>query len=115
MRGTGVNMKNTKFFDKVYDIVSKIPEGQVATYGQIALMAGNPYAARIVGYAMHGAPPDKRLPCHRVVNREGKLAPEHVFGGQEVQRSMLEKEGITFLTNGCIDMDKHLWSFYVSD
>jgi methylated-DNA-protein-cysteine methyltransferase-like protein len=106
-----MNMNNTKFFKKVYDIVSRIPEGQVATYGQIALIAGNPYASRIVGYAMSMVPSDRNLPCHRVVNREGRMAPDNVFGGQELQRSMLEKEGITFMANGCIDMKKHIWRF----
>lgn len=106
-------MPKSTFFEKVYDIVSKIPEGQVATYGQIALMAGNPYASRIVGYAMHGAPPERNLPCHRVVNREGRLSPAAVFGGEGRQKEMLLREGITFKENGYIDMDKHLWKFYV--
>ena len=102
-------MTEPKFFAKVYDIVSRIPEGQVATYGQIAIMAGNPHASRIVGYAMSSAPSERNLPCHRVVNREGSMAPHHAFGGQDIQRFMLEGEGITFKPNGCIDMDKHLW------
>ncbi len=106
-------MNDTKFFERVYNIVSKIPEGQVATYGQIALIVGNPYASRIVGYAMSRAPSE--LPCHRVVNKEGRMAPGNIFGGQEVQRSRLEKEGITFMANGCINMEKHLWRFYVSE
>ncbi len=110
-----MNMNNTNFFKRVYDIVCRIPEGQVATYGQIALMAGNPYASRIVGYAMSKAPSEQNLPCHRVVNKEGRMAPDYVFGGQKTQRSMLENEGITFMANGCIDMRKHLWQFYVSE
>lgn len=105
--------QSTGFFEKVYDIVSRIPEGQVATYGQIALMAGNPYASRIVGYAMHSAPARRNLPCHRVVNKAGKLAPEAVFGGQDKQRALLLKEGITFKADGAIDMEKHLWKFYI--
>lgn len=100
---------NNKFFEKVYTIVSQIPEGKVVTYGQIAFMLGSPQASRIVGYAMHSAPPDKKLPCHRVVNKQGSMAPGDIFCGQEVQRSRLEKEGITFKANGCIDMEKHLW------
>lgn len=96
------------FFDEVYRIVSKIPEGSVMTYGMIAIMLGNPYASRIVGYAMHSAPPELNLPSHRVVNKEGRMAPMDIFGGEENQRQMLEKEGITFKENGCIDMEKHL-------
>lgn len=107
-------MNETNFFIRVYDIVSRIPEGQVATYGQIALIAGNPYASRIVGYAMKRAPSEQNLPCHRVVNKEGSMAPDHVFGGQDLQRSRLEQEGITFKTNGCINMEKHLWRFHIS-
>lgn len=104
-----MNTSNMKFFERVYDIVSGIPEGKVVTYGQIALMLESPQASRIVGYAMHSAPPGKNLPCHRVVNKQGAMAPGNIFGGHEVQRSMLEQEGITFKANGCIDMEKHLW------
>ncbi len=64
---------------------------------------------------MNKAPSERNLPCHRVVNREGRMAPGGIFGGQEVQRLRLEKEGITFLENGCINMEKHLWKFYVSE
>lgn len=108
-RNKGMNINDMNFFQKVYDIVSRIPEGRVATYGQIAFLAGSPYASRVVGYAMSRARPEQNLPCHRVVNRQGSMAPGDAFGGQEVQRAMLEKEGITFLENGCIDMKKHLW------
>ncbi|MDF2906882.1 MAG: O-6-methylguanine methyltransferase [Herbinix sp.] len=103
---------NHGFFEQVYQIVSNIPEGSVMTYGMIAAMIGRPRAARIVGYAMHDAPEDRRLPCHRVVNKEGKLSPEGIFG-EGIQRKLLEQEGITFKENGCIDMDKHLvhWNF----
>jgi methylated-DNA-protein-cysteine methyltransferase related protein len=99
----------TDFFAKVYDIVAQIPPGYVLTYGQIAAMAGNPRAARIVGYAMNSAPADRDLPCHRVVNRTGSMAPGYVFGGQDCQRQRLEEEGVTFDENGCINMKKHLW------
>lgn len=100
------------FFEEVYRIVAQVPEGSVITYGMIAAMLGNPRAARIVGYAMNGAPPEQNLPCHRVVNREGSLSPKDIFGGEDIQRRLLEAEGITFKNNGHIDMDKHLlrWS-----
>jgi len=103
-------MKNNDsvFFSMVYVITSKIPVGSVATYGQIAMLAGNPRASRIVGYAMHGAG-GRDLPCHRVVNRLGELSPPEIFGEGE-QRRLLEQEGITFLANGRIDMKKHLWN-----
>ncbi|MFZ5968104.1 MAG: MGMT family protein [Bacillota bacterium] len=98
----------SNFFEKVYEIAARIPEGKVATYGQIAAILGNPRAARTVGWAMGSAPSDRCLPCHRVVNRQGCLSPPSVFG-EGVQRILLESEGVTFLKNGCINMKKHLW------
>lgn len=104
----GKNNSNKKgFFEKVYDIVACIPEGEILTYGQIAMMIGSPRSARIVGYAINAAPEELHLPCHRVVNQSGRMAPGEIFGGAERQRKMLEKEGITFLENGCIDIKKH--------
>jgi methylated-DNA-protein-cysteine methyltransferase-like protein len=96
-------------FVKIYDIVSQIPVGKVATYGQIAALAGLPRGARVVGWAMRAVPENWVLPCHRVVNKSGKLAPEYAFGGQEVQRSLLEAEGVTFNINGLINMEENLW------
>lgn len=100
-------MKN--FFVRVYKIVSQIPEGKVVTYGQIALLLGEPRSARIVGWAMRAAPEHLNLPCHRVVNRLGEMAPDYVFGSSEVQKAILIAEGITFKENGYIDLKKHLW------
>ncbi|NLK07316.1 MAG: MGMT family protein [Firmicutes bacterium] len=102
-------MSKSNFFEKVYEIVEQIPSGEVYTYGQIAMMLGNPRAARIVGYAMSSAPRERNLPCHRVVYQDGRLAPGGIFGGKENQRRLLEEEGITFLNNGRIDMDEHGW------
>ena len=98
------------FVRQVYDIVAKIPVGKVATYGQIAKKAGNPSAARDVGYIMSHISAGHGLPCHRVVNRTGTLAPEYAFGGQEKQRAILEAEGVTFFPDGRIDMIQHQWS-----
>ena len=103
--------RNSGFFDEVYRIVQTIPEGTVMTYGMIAVMLGYPRAARIVGYAMHSAPQD--LPCHRVVNREGRLSPDAIFG-EGNQRYLLESEGVTFLPDGRINMEQHLLRFYDS-
>jgi methylated-DNA-protein-cysteine methyltransferase-like protein len=97
------------FFRQVYEIVARIPEGKVVTYGQLAICLGSPRAARTVGWAMKSAPADVNLPCHRVVNRLGNMSPDHVFGGADVQRSRLEREGVTFDTEGRVDLDKHLW------
>lgn len=96
------------FFDKVYEKVMLIPEGKVATYGMIAAMCGNPRCSRAVGYALHVNLLPGIVPCHRVVNREGRLAPAFAFGGSEVQRDMLEKEGVE--VNGeYVDLSKYLW------
>jgi len=95
-------------FDEVYRIVARIPAGKVATYGQIAALLGHPRGARTVGWAMHDAPPELDLPCHRVVNARGALSPEEVFGPGR-QRALLEAEGVTFKRNGCIDLEQHLW------
>lgn len=97
------------FFEKVYEIVAQIPEGCVITYGQIARLLSHPTGARLVGWAMRAAPPGRKLPCHRVVNSQGTLAPPQVFGDEGGQRRMLEKEGVTFLEDGRIHLKKHLW------
>lgn len=95
-----------KKYQEVYKIVSMIPEGKIITYGQIAIMVGG-ITARQAGYAMRTAP--LGLPAHRVVSSTGKLAPEYVFGSREMQRAVLEKEGITFTAAGNICVKKHLW------
>lgn len=102
-------------FVKIYDVVAQIPLGKVATYGQIAAMVGMPRGARVVGWAMKAAPENMKLPCHRVVRKSGELAPEYAFGGQDLQRDLLEQEGINFLINGSIDMEKHVWCLDIAD
>ncbi|MGL5437462.1 MAG: MGMT family protein [Lachnospiraceae bacterium] len=101
--------QSNNFFEKVYAIVQQIPSGTVTTYGQIARLIGSPRAARQVGYAMRAAPANRGLPCHRVVNRLGELAPTHVFEDKRIQRKLLEDEGITFLPNGKINLPRHFW------
>jgi methylated-DNA-protein-cysteine methyltransferase-like protein len=96
------------FFDQVYQVVRRIPAGTVVTYGQIAAFLGNPRGARTIVWALHSASQD--LPFHRVVNQKGTLAPDSIFGGKDHQRSLLEHEGVTFKTNGSIDMEQHLWT-----
>jgi len=96
-------------FEKIYEVVLKIPKGRVATYGQVAFLAGNPRWARVVGYALHQNPKPFIIPCHRVVNRNGEIAVSFAFGGGNVQRQILEDEGITFESDGTIDLKKYLW------
>ena len=94
-------------FEKIYEVLKSIPKGKVATYGQVALLAGNPRWARVVGYALHVNHEPGIIPCHRVVNREGKVAPSFAFGGENVQRQLLESEGIVFESDGRIDLGKY--------
>ena len=101
--------KEKGFFKRVYEIVSRIPEGKVATYGGIGKMLGYPRGAKVVSWAMRSAPEELNLPCHRVVKATGELSPGYVFGDAEIQRAMLASEGITFREDGTIDMSKHLW------
>ena len=93
-------------FDKIYNAVKQIPYGKVATYGQIAAMCGNPRLARVVGYALHNNPAPMVIPCHRVVNREGRVAAAFAFGGGDTQRALLEAEGIEFEADGSIDLKR---------
>lgn len=98
-----------KLEQKVYDIVASIPAGKVATYGQVAELAGISGAAQEVGSIMSHVRPELKLPCHRVVNKTGVLSPDYAFGGQEQQRSLLEQEGVRFLNNGRINMEYSQW------
>ncbi len=93
-------------FERIYDVVRQIPRGRVATYGQVAALAGNTRWARVVGYALHSNPEPFVIPCHRVVNREGRVAAGFAFGGGSAQRELLEKEGIVFEADGHIDLKK---------
>ena len=97
-------MSDIEFSQRVYDIAAGIPAGKVMTYGQIALIIGNPGWARRAGRAMFHAPSD--IPCHRVINSKGEMAPDYAFGGKDIQREMLENEGVVFKSNGCVDLKK---------
>ena len=96
-------------FDLIYEQVRRIPKGYAATYGQIASLAGNPRWSRVVGYALHVNPKPGVIPCHRVVNREGRTAPAFAFGGADVQRLLLESEGVVFEPDGRVDLKKYQW------
>ena len=98
------------FFEKVYQAVRLIPKGKVSTYGQIAKFLGQPHMSRQVGWALHQNPYQGVVPCHRVVFADGNLASGFAFGGADVQRKLLEKEGVTF-TQQKGDMKKHLFEF----
>lgn len=76
------------------------------TYGQIAHLAGNPRGARAVGFAMHNNPYPSEIPCHRVVFKDGGICKGYAFGGPEVQRKRLEDEGVSFLPDGRVDLER---------
>ena len=97
-------MSNKSLYEKIYDAVLQIPYGNVATYGQIAVMAGNRNYARIVGNALHRNPAPNIIPCYRVVNAKGRLAPSFAFGGIEEQQKLLESEGIE-VNNGFVNLE----------
>ncbi len=97
------------FYQKVYELVRQIPEGKVTTYGRIARRLGSPHASRAVGYALHVNPEPVITPCHRVVNRKGRLAPGFAFGGPEVQKQLLQKEGVEVSKDYYVDLDRYLW------
>ena len=98
------------FYQQVYDVVRRIPCGRVASYGRVAALAGNPRASRAIGWALHINPQPCVIPCHRVVNREGRLAPAFAFGGENAQRHLLEAEGVRVSEEGYVDMKQYAWN-----
>lgn len=101
------------FSDKVFAVVRQVPEGKVASYGQVARLIGSPRSARYVGYALHANPDPgaevNNIPCHRIVFKDGGLCKGYAFGGPDVQRKMLEDEGVAFADDTHVDMDTCLW------
>lgn len=94
----------TEFAKRVYEVVRSIPEGRVMSYGQVARMAGNPRGARAVGFVLHRNPEPGVIPCHRVVFQDGSTCTGYAFGGPEVQRMLLQAEGVCLLEDGRVDM-----------
>ena len=91
---------------RIYDAVKKIPKGKVATYGQVAELAGNKKMSRAVGNALHKNPEPGVIPCHRVVNSKGELAGDFAFGGLGVQARLLFEEGVETV-DGKVDLEKY--------
>ena len=94
-------------FEKIYEQVKRIPEGRVATYGQIAALAGNPHWSQVVGYALHVNPDPKTIKCHRVVNRFGGLSDAFAFGGNSAHAELLRAEGVEVSADGFVDLKKY--------
>lgn len=91
---------------RIYEAVKKIPKGHVATYGQIAEMAGNPRMSRAVGNALHKNPDPLHIPCFRVVNSKGELAGVFAFGGGKAQAELLREDGVE-VVDGKVDLEKY--------
>uniref|UniRef100_A0A831X1B7 6-O-methylguanine DNA methyltransferase n=1 Tax=Thermorudis peleae TaxID=1382356 RepID=A0A831X1B7_9BACT len=97
------------FAERVYALVRRIPPGRVTTYGRIARAAGAAHSARMVGWLLHHCPPDVSAVAHRVVNRNGELTGGWAWGHPTVMRALLEDEGVTFVDEYRVDLEKHLW------
>lgn len=95
-------------FERIYEVVKQIPYGKVATYGQVAALAGSKRWARVVGYALHANPDPEHIPCFRVVNRFGEVSKAFVFGGENKQIELLQAEGVEFV-DGRVDLEKYQW------
>ena len=95
-------------YELIYNVVKQIPKGTVATYGQVASLAGNKRWARVVGYALHANPDPAHIPCHRVVNREGAVSEAFAFGGGNRQVELLREEGVEVVDKK-VDLEKYRW------
>ncbi len=94
---------------RVYDVVRRIPKGRVATYGQVAELAGLGPHARQVGYALSALGPEVRVPWHRVLNAEGRVSARAEPGSDRIQRQLLEREGVRFDLDGRVDLERFRW------
>jgi methylated-DNA-protein-cysteine methyltransferase-like protein len=96
-------------YERIYRVVRRIPHGRVATYGQIAALAGLPRHARQVGYALHALPKGSDVPWQRVVNARGQVSARTQPGIDSLQRALLESEGVLFDTRDRIDLNRFNW------
>ena len=96
-------------FERIYEVVKMIPKGKVASYGTVAMLAGNPRWSRVVGYALHVNPDPETIPCYRVVTKNGELSKAFAFGGINRQRELLEADGVEFDDAGRVVMDGFAW------
>ena len=108
--GTGVAPGGRRrSWEPIYSVVRQIPKGRVATYGQVARLAGLPGHARQVGYALAALEPDSRVPWQRVINAQGRISPRSAPGFDTIQRRLLKSEGIAFEDGGRIDLERYGW------
>ena len=107
-RSTGDPARSTGIHKSIHRIVRLIPPGRVATYGQIAAFAGR-CTPRMVGYAMAAIPSGSDVPWHRVINSRGTISLRSGSDGHDIQRGLLESEGVVFDEHGRVDLDRYLW------
>ena len=100
--------KSEGLHERIYAVVSRIPKGRIATYGQIAHLSGMPRQARLIGYALHALPAGSRVPWHRVVNAHGAISTPPASASR--QRQLLEKEGVDFDARGRIPLESFQWN-----
>ena len=97
-------------YQRIYAVVRRIPKGRVATYGQVASLAGLAGQARQVGYALHALPDETAVPWHRVVNASGQISPRSLPGGELVQQMLLQREGVRFDPRGRVALAQAAWT-----
>lgn len=97
------------FAERVYQVVERIPEGRVTTFGRIARALGAPRSARMVGWALNRSPAERQVPAHRVLNRNGVLSGAMHFGHPDAMRMLLEAEGVEFIDDITVDLDTYVW------
>ena len=97
-----------RLYDEMYAVVRRIPRGRVATYGQVAALAGLPNHARLVGYALHAVAESSTIPWHRVINAQGRISIRGSAAASVTQRLRLEQEGVRF-TGGRVKLDAYGW------
>ncbi len=94
---------------RIYAVVKRIPRGRVATYGQVATLAGLDGHARQVGYALHDLPARSNVPWHRVINARGEISPRSAGDSHELQKMLLEGEGVEFSLDGRVELKRYRW------
>jgi methylated-DNA-protein-cysteine methyltransferase-like protein len=108
-------MSSRNFFNKVWAVVAQIPTGRVVSYGQIAALLGNPRAARTVGWALHSTPESLDIPWHRVINSQGRISTDCGEHSPDLQRRLLETEGVEFDARGIVDLERFQWRPSIDD
>jgi len=101
--------KHGILYERIYAEVKRIPRGRVATYGQIAFLAGLGRQPRLIGYALHSLPEGSRVPWHRVINAKGMISLRGIGGSHVVQRDLLEAEGVVFDANERVSLNSFQW------